>query len=190
MRIVNVKDCGEQEIERLLKKAAFDEVELSPAIREGNKKLFGEDLTAAEVVDKIVGDVRREGDAAVIRYTKLIDRTELSSETMLVSDAEFKEAETLVDEKVMDSLRTDPPAEIGGDKVIGRTDYKNDDPGLIKSNVLEFRMESGAKVIARPSGTEPKLKLYLSVKGKDEADSLKKMADLREAANALLISRM
>ena len=51
MRIVNVKDCGEQEIERLLKKAAFDEVEFSPAIREGNKKLFGADLTAAEVVE-------------------------------------------------------------------------------------------------------------------------------------------
>ena len=103
----------------------------------------------------------------------------------------FEGAEGMVQMgKVMDSLRSDPPAEIGGDKVTGRTDYKNDDTGLIKSNVLEFRMESGAKVIARPSGTEPKLKLYLSVKGKDEADSLKKMADLREAANALLISRM
>ena len=62
MRIINVKDCGELEVERLLRKAAFDEVELSPAIREGNKKLFGADLSASEVVEKIVGDVRREGD--------------------------------------------------------------------------------------------------------------------------------
>ena len=92
--------------------------------------------------------------------------------------------------KVMDSLRNEPPTEIGGDKVTGRIDYKNDNTGLIKSNVLEFRTENGSKVIARPSGTEPKLKLYLSVKGKDEADSLQKMADLREAANALLTSRM
>ena len=72
MRIVNVKDCGEQEIERLLKKAAFDEVELSPAIREGNKKLFGEDLTAAEVVDKIVGDVRREGDPVARKLGRML----------------------------------------------------------------------------------------------------------------------
>ena len=92
--------------------------------------------------------------------------------------------------KVMDSLRNDPPAEIGGDKVIGRTDYKNDNTGLIKSNVLEFRMESGAKVIARPSGTEPKLKLYLSVKGNSEADALERMAALRKASNDLLTSRM
>ncbi|MBP3690754.1 MAG: histidinol dehydrogenase, partial [Schwartzia sp.] len=105
MRIVNVKDCGEQEVERLLRKAAFDEVELSPAIREGNKKLFGADLTAAEVVAKIVGDVRREGDAAVMRYTKLIDRTELTPDNFVVSQTEFKEAETLVDGKVMESLR-------------------------------------------------------------------------------------
>ena len=105
MRIVNVRDCGEQEVERLLRKAAFDEVELSPAIREGNKKLFGADLTAAEVVAKIVGDVRREGDAAVMRYTKLIDRTELTPANFVVSEAEFKEAETLVDGKVMESLR-------------------------------------------------------------------------------------
>ena len=105
MRIVNVKDCGEPEVERLLRKAAFDEVELSPAIREGNRKLFGADLTASEVVEKIVGDVRREGDAAVTRYTKLIDRTELAPENFAVSEAEFSEAEKLVDEKVMESLR-------------------------------------------------------------------------------------
>ncbi len=105
MRIINVKDCGELEVERLLRKAAFDEVELSPAIREGNKKLFGADLSASEVVEKIVGDVRREGDEAVMRYTKLIDRTELAPENFAVSEAEFKEAETLVDKKVMQSLR-------------------------------------------------------------------------------------
>ena len=105
MRIVNVRDCGEREVERLLQKAAFDEVELSPAIRESNKKLFGADLTAEEVVAKIVGDVRREGDAAVIRYTSLLDRTELTPENFVVSEAEFKEAETLVDKKVMESLR-------------------------------------------------------------------------------------
>ncbi len=105
MRIVNVKDCGEREVERLLRKAAFDEVELSPGIRESNKKLFGADLTAEEVVAKIVGDVRREGDAAVIRYTSLLDRTELSPENFLVSEEEFRDAEAQADEKVMESLR-------------------------------------------------------------------------------------
>ena len=91
--------------------------------------------------------------------------------------------------KVMDSLRSDNPAAFAGDPVIGFTDYKNDDTGLIPSNVLEFRLESGAKVIARPSGTEPKLKLYLSVKGKTEADAVNALDALREDANRILTER-
>ena len=69
MRIINVKDMGLEAVEKLLKKPAFDQVELNPRIREANKKLFGADLTAAEIVDRIVGDVRRNGDEAVIKYT-------------------------------------------------------------------------------------------------------------------------
>ena len=75
MRIINVKDMGLEAVEKLLKKPAFDQVELNPRIREANKKLFGADLTAAEIVDRIVGDVRRNCDEAVIKYNKLIDRT-------------------------------------------------------------------------------------------------------------------
>ena len=41
MRIINVKDMGLEAVEKLLKKPAFDQVELNPRIREANKKLFG-----------------------------------------------------------------------------------------------------------------------------------------------------
>src|SRR5574344_1826377 len=105
MRIVNVKEVGEQAIERLLTKAAFDEVELNPKIREANKKLFGADLTAAEVVDRIVGDVRRDGDAAVMKYTKLIDGADFQPKDFLVSEAEYEEARKAVDPAVLASLR-------------------------------------------------------------------------------------
>ena len=91
--------------------------------------------------------------------------------------------------KVMDSLRNDNPKTIAGDKVIGFTDYLNDDTGLIPSNVLEFRMESGAKLIARPSGTEPKLKMYLSVKGKSEDDASRLIAEMTADANRILEER-
>ena len=105
MRIVNVKEVGEQAIERLLTKAAFDEVELNPKIREANKKLFGADLTAAEVVDRIVGDVRRDGDAAVMKYTKLIDGADFQPKDFLVSEAEYEEARKAADPAVLASLR-------------------------------------------------------------------------------------
>ena len=105
MKIVKAREVGEREVERLLTKAAFDEVELNPKIRESNRKLFGRDMSAAELVRQIVGDVRRDGDKAVIHYTKLIDRVELTPENMLVSEAEFEEAEQAVDPAVVASLR-------------------------------------------------------------------------------------
>lgn len=105
MKIIKAKDVGEREIERLLTKAAFDEVELNPKIREGNKKLFGKDMSAAELVRQIVGDVRRDGDKAVIHYTKLIDRVELTPENLLVSESEFEAAEQAADPAVVASLR-------------------------------------------------------------------------------------
>lgn len=105
MRIVNVKDLGLAAVKKLLAKPAFDQVELNPRIREANKKLFGEDLTAAQIVERIVGDVRREGDAAVIRYTKLIDRTELTPETLLVTEEEYEAAYREADAEVVASLK-------------------------------------------------------------------------------------
>ena len=72
---------------------------------------------------------------------------------------------------LMKSLRTAPPAEIGGWKVSGTTDYLNDGTGLIPSDVLEFRLEDAGKVIVRPSGTEPKIKVYILTQGKDAADA-------------------
>ena len=105
MKIVKAAEIGEREVERLLTKKAFDEVELSPKIREANKKLYGEDLSAAEIVRRIVGDVRRDGDAAVIKYTKLIDRVDIKPEDFLVSEAEYEAAEKAADPAVVESLR-------------------------------------------------------------------------------------
>ena len=105
MKIVRAKEIGAAAVEALLQKKAFDEVELNPKIREANRKLFGEDLTAAELVRRIVTDVREKGDRAVIEYTKLIDRVEYRPEDFLVSEAEYLEAERQADPQVLASLR-------------------------------------------------------------------------------------
>lgn len=105
MRIINVKDMGLEAVKKMLEKPAFDQVELNPRIREANKKLFGEDLTAAQIVERIVGDVRREGDAAVIRYTRLIDRTELTPQELLVTEEEYEAAYREADAGVVASLK-------------------------------------------------------------------------------------
>lgn len=105
MKIVKAKELGAEKIEKLLTKAAFDEVELNPKIREANKKLFGADLTAAEVVERIVSEVRRDGDQAVMKYTKLIDRADFTPEQFLVSEEEYAAAEKAAAPAIVESLR-------------------------------------------------------------------------------------
>ena len=105
MNIVKVKEVGLQAAEKMLIKPAFDQVELNPRIREANKKLFGADLSAAQIVDKIVNEVRADGDAAVIKYTKLIDKTEFIPEEFLVTEAEYEAAYAEADEEIVASLK-------------------------------------------------------------------------------------
>ena len=63
--------------------------------------------------------------------------------------------------KMMEDIRSNPPATLGGEKVTRVRDLLND-PKLPKSNVLQFYLESGTIVSARPSGTEPKIKFYIN----------------------------
>lgn len=90
---------------------------------------------------------------------------------------------------LMAYLRNEAPAELAGRRVLETVDYLGGGTGLIPSDVLEFRLEGDAKLIVRPSGTEPKLKVYLSVRGSTEAEALEALGALEAAANALLDER-
>ncbi|WP_026760431.1 histidinol dehydrogenase [Selenomonas ruminantium] len=105
MKIVKASELGEAAINKLLQKPAFDEVELSPKIREANKATFGKDMTAAELVSQIVRDVRFEGDKAVLRYTKLIDKVDCDIKDLVVTEEEFAAAEAQADPQVVASLK-------------------------------------------------------------------------------------
>ena len=74
--------------------------------------------------------------------------------------------------KMMESLRKNPPADFAGDAVVSVTDYeKPEETGLPKANVLIYKLEDGASVVVRLSGTEPKIKTYFTTKGKDLAEA-------------------
>lgn len=70
---------------------------------------------------------------------------------------------------IMKSLRAEAPAEIAGSKVEAVVDYATCVNGLPAADVIEFDLEGGNKAIVRPSGTEPKIKLYIFAKGEDAA---------------------
>ena len=79
---------------------------------------------------------------------------------------------------IMESLRENPPKEILGCKLVGVKDYLKSESydmdgnreilTLPKSNVLKFAFDGGLGIVARPSGTEPKLKIYYTVKADSE----------------------
>ena len=88
---------------------------------------------------------------------------------------------------IMSGLRENPPAEIGGYKVVKVTDYKKtEETGLPSANVLVYGLEGGATVIVRPSGTEPKVKAYYTTLGKDLAEAEAQKNVLAEALKPIL----
>ena len=103
---------------------------------------------------------------------------------LLSFDLEGLEGQTKV-QRLMQRLRTQPPATLGGLAVEQMVDYSNGlsgsdgRPDLPPSNVLELRLTGGSKVVARPSGTEPKMKLYLSAVA-ETASLAEEMLDLLE----------
>lgn len=98
---------------------------------------------------------------------------------------------------IMEKLRNNPPTKLGDLKVLKFRDYDRDvvkdmttgetgKTGLPQSNVLYFDLEDDAWCCARPSGTEPKLKFYMGVKGNSLDDATARNEALTEALKALL----
>mgnify|MGYP005773223559 FL=1 len=76
-------------------------------------------------------------------------------------------------QRLMEQLRDCPPAEIGGYRVEQAVDYDVEGGyhGLPQADVLEYTLAGGHKFMVRPSGTEPKIKVYLSAVGASEAEA-------------------
>ncbi len=85
----------------------------------------------------------------------------------------------------MEQLRNDPPKEIAGFRVEDVKDYAKGVGSLPKSNVLEFHLEQDVNVLVRPSGTEPKIKMYYLVKGSSEAEGMKIVSSLEGYFSAI-----
>jgi len=75
--------------------------------------------------------------------------------------------------QIMDNLRSNPPKELCGSKVVKVTDYlEPEKTGQPSSNVLQFFDDEGDVVSVRPSGTEPKIKFYFGAKGSNADDKI------------------
>ncbi|HEX3724172.1 MAG TPA: histidinol dehydrogenase [Nitrolancea sp.] len=86
----------------ILRDRRLETMELPDAVREGVKRVFGADLSAAEVVDRILSDVRRDGDAALFHYSREIDGADLTS--LEISRDEMSHAMRAVPAETLDAL--------------------------------------------------------------------------------------
>ncbi len=104
-------------------------------------------------------------------------------------------------QSIMETLRNNTPAEVGGYKVVSARDYKLDTvkdmatgevkpTGLPSSNVLYYDLEDNAWLCVRPSGTEPKIKFYYGIKGESLEDADEKSAAMGKAVQALVDGMM
>ena len=104
-------------------------------------------------------------------------------------------------QKILENLRKNPPTEIGTYKVLSARDYKADtvvnmetkevtDTGLPSSNVLYYDLNDDAWVCVRPSGTEPKIKIYYGIKGTSLQDADEKSAALGADVKKLIDAMM
>jgi len=82
---------------------------------------------------------------------------------------------------IMSSFREQPPTEVAGVQVVQVLDYAQGLDGLRPENVLKYFLADGSWFCLRPSGTEPKIKVYFAVKGSSNEDAAAKQAAISEA---------
>lgn len=86
----------------------------------------------------------------------------------------------------MARLRACPPESIGNSKVAKVTDFLYDDTGLPKANMLSYLLENGTTVLIRPSGTEPKIKVYILTQAENETAADKVIEAIKADAENLI----
>ncbi|WP_217584128.1 phospho-sugar mutase [Microbacterium sp. GbtcB4] len=90
---------------------------------------------------------------------------------------------------VMLSLRSLPPTQIAGRSIASAEDLLQSAPGQPSGDVLRYRLSDGSRVIVRPSGTEPKLKVYIDATGDSAEAAAAAVAELEAGVRVLLDER-
>ena len=150
-------------------------------------------VTSALIAAEIAAEAQSRGSSFFDRLLDVYIKYGFYKERLISIVKKGRDGATEI-KAMMEEYRNNPPVEINGSKVVRMLDYgsleeKNLVDGstqaidLPSSNVLQFYTEDGSKISARPSGTEPKIKFYFSVKGvlagKEEFDSAEAGLDER-----------
>ncbi len=152
-------------------------------------------VNASLLVTEVAAACEEEGITLYDRMQQIFREYGYYVEKVVSTTLPGKDGLTKMKE-IMAGLRANPPKEIGGLKVTAVRDYlqgirtcdgKSEPTGLPTSDVLYFELEAGNWVCVRPSGTEPKIKLYMNTNAKNKADAEALNANLCKASQALMV---
>ena len=102
---MSIVEGVEEALATLLRRVPHEVPELPEVVRETNRRVFGADLGAEDVVDRILRDVRTDGDAAIRRYNEALDGVRAPDVPLEVSADEIKAAYTEVEDGLVEALR-------------------------------------------------------------------------------------
>ncbi|QEW00661.1 phospho-sugar mutase [Microbacterium caowuchunii] len=139
-------------------------------------------ISAAIAILGLAGEARGEGRT----LADLLDEFDRTFGFFASDQISVRVEDVSIITGIMAALRADPPARIGETAVTGIDDLIAGFDDLPAGDVLRIWLEDGRRFIVRPSGTEPKLKLYLDVRGDSAADAQERLAALAAGARELL----
>ena len=151
-------------------------------------------VNASLLIAEVAAACKAEGITLYDRVQEIFAKYGYFVEKVVSKTLPGKDGLTRMKE-IMKELRANPPREIGGMKVTAVRDYlkgiraaegKEEPTGLPASDVLYFELEGGCWVCVRPSGTEPKIKLYVNSNARDKEEAQRLNETLRQASEALL----
>ncbi len=142
-------------------------------------------VSSAMLIAEMAGYYKSKGKSLIDVYKEICEKYGYYNNRLVSVVLEGIAGKERID-RIMKEFRSNPIKEVGELRLSKFIDYKNDDTGLAKSNVLRYFYDDGSWYAIRPSGTEPKIKIYMYSVGKTLEESHKKLEAFEKATNNMM----
>lgn len=139
-------------------------------------------VSSAMMISEMTAFYKKQGKSLLDVLDDLYEKYGYYGDKLISIVLEGADGQALIS-RIMEDYRNNPIREIGDLKLEKVIDYKFDETGLPKSNVLKYIYDDGSWFVVRPSGTEPKIKLYIYSVAKDQAEGDKKISEIFDIAH-------
>ncbi|MDO4778828.1 MAG: phospho-sugar mutase [Tissierellia bacterium] len=144
-------------------------------------------ISSAMMIVEMAAYYKKHGKTLLDVLNEIYDEFGYYGEKLISVVLEGLDGQALIG-RIMEEFRKNPIKEMGEMKLTNIIDYKFDETGLPKSNVLKYIFDDGSWYVLRPSGTEPKIKLYIYSVGKGKEDGDKKIDLIFDTAHGKIQS--